>query len=515
MLRRDPIIDELFDILAKWTEDLDVKGVKGAYLFGSAVNEEGVRFESAQSDLDIVLILDWETLSLGERLDQLKKLKKAKGDLEAILFRKLERENGSDAIVSIVPVTLFEFRHAIHKDGVDTILKDTAAYDLLDRAMLEGLNGGVESEALPSPHRNSLQFVQKKRAEALSVTPNGKGGLKTQAHKDPVPKELMRHFAVATAKLKSTKDVADLARGLGEIRSFATEDADWIPERRSFANWLGVKQGDRGEVDPKITSEHYLMLVEAIFDRVHRQHPGLTTVEFNPPNKPSLPNTGVAAVSSAHRLGATFEVTLSDELGGTPELIARAIRAARANMKARLDKPFELRFEEDAQAEALIAAADDTLDEAQHRRKVEAFERRTIISARQARWQKGVELILWYGGTLFLGSNEVIESSCQIAIRNWFAIAAMRLVNPGGSYDGWHTILYPDHPMALRFSASGPNGEFLEPGRMASLEPNMLAGSFVPNLLAKYLHHLDGGKAYLTDQRDDIFNVQYWEYGIP
>lgn len=80
--------------------------------------------------------------------------------------------------------------------------------------------------------------MQKKRVESNSILSNGNGGLKLEPHDDSVPKELMRHFAVATADLNNTADISDLARGLEEISRFASVAADWTPEMAAFKSWL-------------------------------------------------------------------------------------------------------------------------------------------------------------------------------------------------------------------------------------------------------------------------------------
>lgn len=253
MPERPEIIDELRDILSTWVMGLSAPKPLGAYLFGSSVNERGVRFQPEKGDLDVLIVVDWEGMSPGDRVEQITALCHAKGELELRLFQKLHRENGSEQIVSLVPVTPFEIDHAVHKDNVQHILTGALAYDLKERVENTALGGGRAVPSLTELHRSVLAFVQKKRAEVLSVRPNGTGGLKVEPHDDPVPKQLMRNFAVATFDPTKDGDPSDLVRGLREIPRFSDQVADWTPTTRAFASWLEVKLGARGSVSAVIT----------------------------------------------------------------------------------------------------------------------------------------------------------------------------------------------------------------------------------------------------------------------
>lgn len=515
MLQRPAIIDDLQDILSTWVAGLTAPKPLGAYLFGSTVNEGGVRFQPEQGDLDVAIVFDWEGKSPGDRVDQINVLRHAKGELELRIFQKLHRTNGAEQIVSLVPITPFEIAQAVHKDNVKHILTDARAYDLQARKELENLGGGSAPQPLSELHRNVLAFVQRKRAEALSIRPNGTGGLAVEPHSDPVPKQLQRNFAVATFEAAKDSDPADLARGLREINRFAEQAANWTPMTSSFANWLGVRQGARGAVSPIITNDHYLLVLETIFDRVREQYPTATTVRFAPPAT-AEPQTAAPSLPASHRLAARFVVTTNDKLGGSKDDVLRAVRAARANMKARVSNPFELVFEEAVEAASLLAKDDSDLSTRAHRRKVKAFERRTIVAARQTRWTHGVELVLWYGGTLFRIEEAEVEEACRIAISNWFAIAATNTVNPGGLFEAAHRDFYRSHGLALSFPAKASianvNGH-LQP--LIELKPNDLAGGFVPNLVSKYIYLVtQTDRVDLEDSADSVFDAWNWEFGL-
>lgn len=514
MLKRPPIIDELRDMLSSWVADLTVPKPVGAYLFGSTVNEDGVRFQPDRGDLDLVVVLDWEGVAPGDRVEQSNILRDAKAELELRLFQKLRREKGAQQIVSLVPVTPFEVDQAVHKDDVKHIMTGARAYDLLAREEIDNLAGGTAAEPLSDLHRSVLSFVQKKRAEALAISPNGSGGLKIEPHDDPVPKQLQRNFAVATFDPGRDADPSDLARGLREISRFAEEAAGWTPMTSAFASWLEVRLGARGEVEPIITNDHFLLVLETIFDRVREQYPAAATVRYVPVK--GAPTMATPSLSASHRLDARFVVTANDKLAGSKDDLLRAIRAARANMKARVSDPFQLHFEESVEAAALIDAADADLNTREHRRKVKAFERRTIVAARQSRWERGVELILRYGGTLFRADEDVVEEACRIAIANWFAVAATNVVNPGGIFEAAHCDLYRSDGLALSFPASAATANMfsgLKP--LSTLGPKVLAAGFVPNLVSKYIHlTTQTERIGLRDAVDDAFDAWRWEYGL-
>lgn len=516
MLQRPAVIDELQSLLSDWVASIDSPKLLGAYLFGSTVNDGGVRFQPDKGDLDVILIVDWEVVAPGERVAQIAQLRNAKLELEASLLRRLGREKASEQIVSLVPVTPFEIEQAVHKDGVKHIFKSARAYDLVNRVEVDSLEGGQSPFPLTDEHRSVLGFVQKKRAEVLSVTPNGRGGMSPSAHDDPVPKELMRHFAVATANLNEHQDISDLARGLQGISDFASASAGWTPLTSSFAQWLAVRQGARGDTHPVISHDHYILLVETIFDRVRQQYGSSSGVRFTgEKSAPQAPNA-TPLLSSSHRMHAEFRVTVGDKIGGTKNEILRNVRAARANMKAGLAEPFVVVFDEEPDATKLLQSDDGMLDNKAHRRKVKAFERRTLIAARQQRWTRGVELILFYGGTLFQGGEDVVEEACRIAIGNWFSVAATNAVNPGGVFEAFHVDFYPKYGMALSFPADISLTQARETTQfLATLEPNVLAGGFVPNLVSKYLHlttHLK--RIELQENQDRVFNVSEWQFGL-
>ena len=58
MLQRPAVVDELQTILADWVVALGSPKLLGAYLFGSTVNDGGVRFQPDKGDLDVIIVVD-------------------------------------------------------------------------------------------------------------------------------------------------------------------------------------------------------------------------------------------------------------------------------------------------------------------------------------------------------------------------------------------------------------------------------------------------------------------------
>ena len=67
MLQRPTIINDLQTILTDWVSSPRLPKLLGAYLFGSTVNDDGVRFQPCKGDLDVIIVADWESVSAGER----------------------------------------------------------------------------------------------------------------------------------------------------------------------------------------------------------------------------------------------------------------------------------------------------------------------------------------------------------------------------------------------------------------------------------------------------------------
>jgi hypothetical protein len=261
--------------------------IAGAFLFGSAVNDDGLRFEPAKSDLDVIVAVPWAQEQAEARLNYMATLAQHKIDLEYKLLLTLQRDSASTQIVSLVPMTAWEIAHAIHKDGNSEILASTKAIDLVSGREIPAICAARSSDRLRDSHVRTLGFVQKQRAQFVGRSANGIGSSSIKPHADPIPKELMRHFAIATADEDMTsQEVTDLDRGLRELELALDEQADSLPIIRNFRAWLGVRRGARGTVNPVISPEFYALTCELIYDRIVTQYDSKSTVSgfFSPPS---------------------------------------------------------------------------------------------------------------------------------------------------------------------------------------------------------------------------------------
>jgi hypothetical protein len=111
--------------------------------------------------------------------------------------------------------------------------------------------------------------VQKQRAQFVGRTANGKSLFTLKPHDDVVPKELMRHFAIATSdEGMASQETTDLARGLQEIELALDDKADALPLIRSYKARLQVRRGARGNVNPIIAADYYVLPCELIYDNI-------------------------------------------------------------------------------------------------------------------------------------------------------------------------------------------------------------------------------------------------------
>lgn len=523
-LIRSPMLDRAIEALTSWSQTVADQGlIGGAWLFGSAVNDDGLRFDADTSDLDVIVEVPWDSLGVSGRVAALHHLRNAKIDLEQTLLKILQRGSADDQIVSLVPVTSWERAHAVHKDGNSAILTDTPAIDLLSGGRLAGLADASHTVLAP-PHRGLAQLVQKTRAGFLAIGANGRVRFAIAAHADPVPKELIRSFAMATADPgMPAAETTDLARGLRELTLAVAAGASDDRAMHAYGVWLGVRQGARGKVAPVISVQDYLATIEMIFDRVARQYPAVTVLPADPPPS-ATPIAAPVPVTRPAPLPAEFVVSLKDTLGGRVADNLRAIAAARENMRARLTPAFTLRAEEHPRADALLAADDRGLSDADHALKLKVFARRTQLQARQARLTDGIDLILYHGGTLFPGHRgKALFRLLARCIDAWIAHAAIGLVNIGGGIEAWHPGFYPDEPLAFSFSDLPRTGGRLLTGEPptrpwegdvhGNFSPDVLAGSFVPELVSIWLHRRDRLAHLTRDDREVVFMIDRWRYG--
>lgn len=513
-MARDALLDPAIAVAGEWAHGLKSDGrILGAWLFGSSVSDGGLQFEGDRSDLDIIVEVDWEALPPEARVTAIDALAEAKQELEGRLLLALERDLASIPITSVVPVTPFELTHAVHKDGISVIATGTPMLDLISGEFLTALRANADAVSLDPQHRKVLEFVQKKRAGHMARTPNGKGGLGVVHDdlRDVVPKDLMRQFAVATADLRSTGgDSADLNRGLSAISSYlqtfdpnpslGVEVRDWLTRR--------IGRGNEGAMPGR----YYLFILEAAYDKVRNQYAGATTLSLSQAGRAILPASARQAP-----LPAQLTVSVRNALAGDTIAIHRAIDNARQNIAYKASPPFTLVFEEDPDADALLASDSTTLTDADHVRQKTAFARRAMIANQTGAIEEAVRDVLYYGGILFPDATgtpllDLLRASLDKVIEH---ILNFGVTNLGGGHDAFHLSLYPDRPgTAFMFSTRGHRASRADKG-VISISPERRAESFVPELIAAVQRReslLDRQMSH--EERMEFLSAHAWDFGL-
>jgi predicted nucleotidyltransferase len=402
---KSPFLEVAIDAVSEWAIEVEKTGlISDAFLFGSTVNDEGSRFDSSKSDLDIIVVVPWAQLPIEVRIGQMKTLSDYKVQLEYKLQLALQRNLAGEQIVSLVPMTDWELMQSIHKDGNAEILTSTRAINLISNAAVSVIANTISAGRVSEAQKRTISFVQKQRAQFIGRPANGKHLFAIKPHEDPIPKELMRHFAIATSdEQMSAEEVTDLARGLQEIELALEDRADSLPLVRSYRNWLQVRRGARGTVTPIIDADYYLITCELMYDIIVNQFPPISSVAISQgvtaAGTGSLPS--IEKTVDFSKLDAVFYVTTRNRLASTVSENMLACGSARANMMAGIKPPFEVRFSESGRAAKLLETPDYELSPESRQAKIKAFERRVIVKALHQRIYDGMHLILLYGGALF------------------------------------------------------------------------------------------------------------------
>jgi hypothetical protein len=174
----------------------------------------------------------------------------------------------------------------------------------------------------------------------------------------------------------TSQEVTDLDRGLKELALALDEQADSLPIIRNFKAWLGVRRGARGTVNPVITPEFYVLTCELIYDRIVNQYDSKSTVSVimaSGKRSVATEQQGVFLTELRSGLTSVFQITKANRLAFRTSENMLAVASARANMAARIDPPFELRFSEDEGADELLRTPDSKLSRRSKTGKTQRF----------------------------------------------------------------------------------------------------------------------------------------------
>jgi predicted nucleotidyltransferase len=106
-------------VLEKWVTTSKLSDVGAFYVFGSAINFEGNRFDRKTSDLDILVILSSSHLDPLARVKVAEVLLAKLPALETKLLQALSRESAAKPMVSTLLTTQEEVKLNIHKTTSD------------------------------------------------------------------------------------------------------------------------------------------------------------------------------------------------------------------------------------------------------------------------------------------------------------------------------------------------------------------------------------------------------------
>ena len=261
-------ISAALDKLTAWSRLLvETAGAEGAYLFGSLVYRGGEQFID-ESDVDLAIVLPLATADATSRLRWNVRLHALKIQLEDELARVLGRRDRRDIICSIVALTSREAGADIHKDGAEGFFTNNHFMSLLDRSITPALPGAGRIPVRDRLIRQCFRFAQRTRNRYLAVSSDGTMSLLEYNGSDPIPKDVMRHAAMA-AWLQNTNAAPgseyDTQAGLDLISNYIYQRSGESPEYGDFHRKISARRGARGRLLP-ITAKDILLMAEIIWD---------------------------------------------------------------------------------------------------------------------------------------------------------------------------------------------------------------------------------------------------------
>jgi predicted nucleotidyltransferase len=254
----------------------DELGVKQASLFGSLVYRHGERFSEDVSDVDLTVLLP-TTLDPVERVKFATRLLQLKTDLEVKLATGLSRTT-TLPVCSLLLVSDSDVGADIHKDGADSFFAANEFEDLIGGTRSHGMPGAGDKPIGHRLVRQCLRFAQKKRHAFLSVAANGKGSLVPYEGELPLPKDLLRHAAMAGAlRAKSAQPGAefDTQEGLSVLLRVLISAADGNPAYEELRGWLmnklSTRKGTLNARQQLLLAELIALLAQGAHDEMERQ----------------------------------------------------------------------------------------------------------------------------------------------------------------------------------------------------------------------------------------------------
>ena len=262
-----------------------------------------------QSDVDLAIILPSAAKDAIIRVAWIEKLREHKLNLEADLFQLLYRTDRSEPICSVVALTANEACSDIHKDGAEEFFKSNHFLNLLDDKEVDGLPNTGDRLIRDRLVRQCFRFAQKKRNEFLAVSVNGTSEMQAFSGTDPIPKDVMRHAAMA-ARLRSQDQPVgaeyDTQAGLDFLTNYLYDVRHLGAAYEKLHHWVSVRRGARGTVGP-LQPRDWIFLSEIVWDLAHRALEATWAREADAAskNEPRVPG-GHSTVFFADRFAQAF-----------------------------------------------------------------------------------------------------------------------------------------------------------------------------------------------------------------
>lgn len=265
------MIEKIIEILKTWKDNLakDIK-VEKVYLFGSSIYREGILFDPAISDLDLIIIMP-ENLSPVQRLNWLIRLKEQKKELEKQMLFLLSKKATDREIISIVTIERRDLNFDIHKSRSRTFFRTNDFFDLDADKIVSGseivsfveLKNELAIQVLESIQKTRNLFLKNSAIRDLTE-------LKWTGY-DVLPKDFSRECAKVQSMANGIKvpgDQFNLSFGNDFIKDRLRSMMDVDTQYAGLYNWIDSRAGGRSHIRDKeiLSAEMHVLLYEVLYD---------------------------------------------------------------------------------------------------------------------------------------------------------------------------------------------------------------------------------------------------------
>lgn len=262
------MIKNILSILKTWAHELTNEiGSDGLYVFGSLIHRDGSQFNN-KSDIDIVVCFPESAKTALDRLRWLKELHSRKAILESELATILNRPLDMPICSFVVPTTI-ELNANIHKDASAIFFTQNKFLNLITKTETIGIPGAGTKSISDDLGIMCFRFAQMKRNQYLAISANGNTNYQPFDETDPLPKDIMRHAAMA--KQLSIPDAEpglmfDIQIGLDFVTHGLLPLRSTDPYLTDINDRVSVRRLGRGE-KKSLSQEDLIFLTEWIFDQ--------------------------------------------------------------------------------------------------------------------------------------------------------------------------------------------------------------------------------------------------------